>query len=364
MLYRVLRPLLFRVDAEEAHEQVTALLRAAASTRPAARVLRAAFAYEDPILETTVAGLRFANPLGLAAGFDKGGTLVGAMGLLGFGHVEVGTVTPRPQPGNPRPRLFRLPEDEALVNRMGFNSPGAAAVAERLRSAPRAAKDEAVPVIGVNLGKNRDTPLDRAADDYLAAFVGLAPLADYVAVNISSPNTPGLRSLQDAAVVRALLGGLVDANRTLPRQRPIFIKISPDETEAQVEAVVAAGAEAGAAGFIATNTTLERAGVRGRRAGEAGGLSGVPLAHRARQVVAQVYRLTGGALPVIGVGGVRDAESAYALVCAGASLVQLYTGLVYGGPALPAAIMRGLVGLLRRDGYRSVQDAVGASARS
>jgi dihydroorotate dehydrogenase len=324
------------------------------------------------------------------------------MALLGFGHVEVGTVTPRPQPGNARPRLFRLPEDRALINRLGFNSPGMLAVARRLRDHRRPTADHRPPttedrrlkiedsnvsvdellpsilyplssnnssvvgrrssvVIGVNIGKNRDTPLDRAAEDYLAVFVALAPLADYVAINISSPNTPGLRLLHERAALEELLGALAAANRYLAR--PLFLKVSPDETPAQIEQVVQAGCEAGIAGFIATNTTIARPGLRSPRAGEAGGLSGWPLAAAAQDTAARIYRLVGGRLPVIGVGGIASAEDAYARIRAGASLVQLYTGLVYEGPGLVRAINRGLAQLLRRDGLASLAEAIGADQR-
>ena len=367
MLYRLLKPLLFRLDAERAHKLVTELLRFAAGIPLAPQLLRAFFSYDDPILATTCAGLRFANPVGLAAGFDKRGALIEPLALLGFGHIEIGTVTPRPQPGNPRPRLLRLPEDRALINRLGFNSPGMLAVARRLRDhrPPTTEPQMSVVggpssvVVGVNIGKNRDTPLERAVDDYLAAFMALAPLADYVVVNISSPNTPGLRRLHERAVLEELLGILGAANRRLDQPRPLFLKISPDETPAQIEDVVRAGCNTGIAGFIATNTTLGRTGLRSPLAGEAGGLSGQPLAPAAQAAVAQIYRLAGGRRPVIAAGGIASAVEAYARIRAGASLVQLYTGLIYEGPGLVRTINRGLARLLRRDGFSSVAEAVG-----
>jgi dihydroorotate dehydrogenase len=376
MLYSLLKPLLFSLDAERAHELVTGLLRLAARAPVMPQLLWALYSYDDPILATNCAGLRFANPLGLAAGFDKRAALVGPMALLGFGHVEVGTVTPRPQPGNARPRLFRLPEDRALINRLGFNSPGMVAVARKLQVASRksqvASRARAWPsttcdlrpatcVVGVNLGKNRDTPLDRAAEDYLAAFVALAPLADYVTVNISSPNTPGLRLLHERAALEGLLGALAAANRRLAR--PLFLKVSPDETPAQIEQVVRAGCEFGIAGFIAVNTTIARGELRSTGAGETGGLSGRPLAAVAQDMVTRIYRLVGGRLPVVGVGGIASAEDAYVRIRAGASLVQLYTSLVYEGPGLVRTINRGLARLLRRDGFVSVAEAVGADNR-
>ena len=375
MLYQLLKPLLFRLDAERAHELIGGLLRATATT-PLLGALRAIYAYEDPILAAECAGISFRNPIGLAAGFDKRGVLIAPMAALGFGHVEVGTVPPRAQPGNERPRLFRLPQDRALINRLGFNSPGMVAVARRLRDERPTTNDQrpkkgfrssliARPsspvVVGVNIGKNRTTPLERAAEDYLAAFVALAPLADYVAVNISSPNTPGLRRLHERAALEQLLGELSAVNRRLARPRPIFLKISPDESPAQVAEVVWAGQAAAIAGFIATNTTLARPGLYSPLAGEIGGLSGRPLAARSRATIAQIRALTGGTLPIAGVGGIASAEDAYAHIRAGASLVQLYTGLIYEGPGLIYRIKRGLVDLLRRDGYQSIAEAVGGS---
>src|SRR6266542_2339749 len=336
MLYTLLRPLLFRLDAERAHHLICGLLRAVAGA-PALPVLRALYTYDDPILRIGCAGLEFQNPLGLAAGFDKRAELIAPMAALGFGHVEVGTVTPRAQPGNDRPRMFRLPEDRALINRLGFNSPGMVAVARRLRDERRKTKDErhllgrrpsslvlrpSSAVVGVNIGKNRATPLERAVEDYAAAFVALAPLADYVAINISSPNTPGLRRLHERAALDELLGELVRLNRRLKQQRPLFLKVSPDESPAQLEQVVGATCAAGIAGFIATNTTLSRDGLVSPLAGEAGGLSGRPLAERARQTVATIFGLTAGRMPIVGVGGVVSGAEAYARIRAGASLVQ------------------------------------------
>lgn len=359
LLYHLLRPLLFRLDAERAHDAVTAMFRAASRMPLLPRLISALHAYDDPTLAVEWAGLRFAHPLGVAAGFDKRADLVDALALLGFSHVEVGTVTPRPQPGNPRPRLFRLPEDLALINRLGFNSPGMVAVAQALR-----ARRLRNVIVGVNIGKNRDTPLERAVEDYAATFVALAPLADYVAVNISSPNTPGLRRLHERAALEDLLRELMRLNRNLPHPRPIALKVSPDETPEQIEAVVRAGCEAGVAAFIATNTTLVREGLHSRLASETGGLSGRPLAPRARQVIGAIYRLTRGAPPVIGVGGILTAEDAYLHIRAGARLIQLYTGMVYAGPAIARDIKRSLAHRLRRDGFASVAEATGADAAS
>ncbi|HEU4329083.1 MAG TPA: quinone-dependent dihydroorotate dehydrogenase [Roseiflexaceae bacterium] len=353
MIYQLLKPLLFRLDAERAHDLVSGLLGTVGRTPLAAAALRALCAYEHPALQTTCAGLPFRNPVGLAAGFDKRAALIKPMALLGFGHLEVGTVTPRPQPGNPQPRMFRLPEDRALINRLGFNSPGLREVAARLRAARRPPL-----VVGVNIGKNRDTPLERATEDYAAAFVALAPLADYVTVNISSPNTPGLRLLHERAALEELLGALARLNQAQPR--PLLLKVSPDETPAQLDQVVAAAMASGADGFVATNTTLGRDGLRGTARGEAGGLSGQPLTERARAVIAHLADATGGRLPIIGVGGVANAAEAYGHIRAGAALVQLYTGMIYQGPGVVRSIKRGLVELLQRDGYREIGQAVGA----
>ncbi|MGQ9547344.1 MAG: quinone-dependent dihydroorotate dehydrogenase [Roseiflexus sp.] len=356
-LYALIRPLLFRLEAERAHALTTAALRITSRTPLLPRLIRMLYAREDPVLAVDWSGLHFANPVGVAAGFDKRADLVDGLALLGFGHVEVGTVTPRPQPGNPRPRIFRLPEDAALINRLGFNSPGMGMVARALRA--RHTRDV---IVGVNIGKNRDTPLERAVEDYVATFIALAPLADYVAINISSPNTPGLRRLHERAALETLLHELMRLNRALPHPRPIALKVSPDETPEQIEEVVRVGCAAGVAAFIATNTTLARDGLCNRLAIENGGLSGRPLAQRARRVIGAIYRLTRGTPPVIGVGGIATAEDAYQHIRAGARLIQLYTGMVYAGPAIARDIKQGLVYLLRRDGLPSLEEAVGAEA--
>jgi len=371
MLYSLFKPLLFRLEAERAHNLIAGLLRATNHT-PLLGLIRALGDYNDPILAGTCAGMTFQNPLGLAAGFDKRATLIGPMAALGFGHIEVGTVTPRPQPGNERPRLFRLPEDRALINRMGFNSSGMVVVARNLRAYRRNQEPRTkslrgwggsrfavlgYPIVGVNIGKNRTTALERAAEDYCAAFLALAPLADYVTINISSPNTPGLRKLHERPALEALLAEVARLNRSLAR--PLFLKVSPDETHSQLADVVLAGVGAGISGLIASNTTLARGGLHSACAGEIGGLSGRPLHEMARRTIAELFALTDGSLPIIAVGGVASASDAYAHIRAGASLVQLYTGLIYEGPALVYTIKRGLAHLLRRDGFDSVAEAVG-----
>jgi dihydroorotate dehydrogenase len=329
---RTVRPALFRVgggDPEAAHEWTLRRL-AALSRRPAAlAALRARYAVHAP---RTVFGVRFPNPVGLAAGMDKDGIALPAWPALGFGFVEVGTVTAHAQPGNERPRLFRLPGSEAVINRMGFNNAGAAALATRVASLPRPL---GVP-LGISLGKSKTTPLDRAVDDYLASFKALRDHGDYFAINVSSPNTPGLRDLQDREHLDALLSALVG-------ERPILVKIAPDLADRAIAEVLQVCLDRGAAGVIATNTTLARAGLAAadaHRATEGGGLSGRPLTGRAREVVAFVRRETGGALPVIGVGGILDPDDATRMFDAGADLVQLYSGFIYRGPALVRAIAR------------------------
>ncbi|MGW4500792.1 quinone-dependent dihydroorotate dehydrogenase [Micromonospora sp. NPDC004336] len=332
MFERVVRPGLFRIgggDAEAAHEWTLRRL-AGLSRRPAAlAALRARYAVRAP---RTVFGVEFPNPVGLAAGMDKDGAALPAWPALGFGFVEVGTVTAHPQPGNPRPRLFRLPDSEAVVNRMGFNNAGAEALAARLAALPRPL---GVP-LGISLGKSKVTPLDEAVADYLASYRALRGHGDYFAVNVSSPNTPGLRELQDRAHLDALLAALVG-------EKPVLVKIAPDLTDAAIAELLEVCLARGAAGVIATNTTLARDGLAPadrERGGETGGLSGRPLADRAREVVSFVHRETGGRLPIVGVGGILDPDDAARMFDAGAALVQLYTGFIYRGPALPRAVAR------------------------
>ncbi|HLT57714.1 MAG TPA: quinone-dependent dihydroorotate dehydrogenase [Limnochordales bacterium] len=361
--YDCIRPLLWTMDAERAHRLAMALLRRA-SGRPAllARWQRR-WGFSDPALAVELAGMRFQNCLGLAAGLDKDGEAVPALAALGFGFVEVGTVTPRPQPGNPGVRLWRLPAHQALINRMGFNNGGAAALARRLA----AARPQVAVPIGVNIGKNRDTPAEAAAGDYARCLETVYPVADYVVVNVSSPNTPGLRGLQAAPVLAQLLAALREAQVRLAARgdsptRPLFVKVAPDLDAAELDAIVGVCLEQGVAGLIATNTTVTRPGLAGRAAQRPGGLSGAPLFDLSTRVVAALYRRCGGRLPIIGVGGIMSAADAYAKIKAGASLVQVYTGFVYGGPGFPARLLRQLRDLLARDGFRRVADAVGVEA--
>ncbi len=353
MLWSSLRWCLFRFDPETVHRLAHAALHAvpvgfARFRRPAA----------DPSLRTRVLGLDFESPIGLAAGFDKGDASVGGLFGMGFSHVEVGTITPRPQSGNERPRVFRLPEHRALINRMCFNNDGAATCAARLAALPPGAR---MGPVGVNVGKNKVTPNEQALEDYLACIDALHPYADYMVVNISSPNTPGLRQLQEKDALDRLLRGCVARLRERAPGKPLLVKLAPDlEPEALDEAVEVAIA-AGVAGIVATNTTLSRAGVEDDpRAREAGGLSGAPLTARATEVVRRVAQRAAGRVPVIGAGGVMSAEDAYAKIRAGAALVQVYTGFIYGGPGFPSRVNAGLAALLARDGFRSVAEAVGA----
>lgn len=329
---RVVRPGLFRIgggDAEAAHEWTLRRLAALSERTAALSSLRSRYAVQAP---RTVFGVEFPNPVGLAAGMDKDGVALPAWPALGFGFVEVGTVTARPQPGNPRPRLFRLPASEAVVNRMGFNNAGAPALADRLTASTRPL---GVP-LGISLGKSKVTPLDRAVEDYLASYRVLRDHGDYFAVNVSSPNTLGLRELQNRRHLDALLAALVG-------DKPILVKIAPDLTEPAIAEVLDVCLARGAAGIIATNTTIRRDGLEaadGAGKAETGGLSGRPLAGRAREVVAFVHRETDGRLPIIGVGGITSTDGAIRMFDAGASLVQLYTGFIYHGPALVRAIAR------------------------
>jgi len=360
-LYQLLlQPLLFRLDPERAHDLTLGLLQRLAQMPSLLKLWQRWQPLEHAALQTQVAGLHFPNPVGLAAGFDKSATAVAAFQAFGFGFVEVGTVTPRPQVGNPLPRLFRVPADEAVINRMGFNNDGATTVAQRLKLSPGRTP------IGVNLGKNADTPLEQALNDYRACLEELFDVGNYVVVNVSSPNTPGLRALQTHASLRMLLKGVQDCNQALARARqvqprPLFVKIAPDLQPHELDDIVEAAQTCALDGIIATNTTTGREGLTTVIA-EPGGLSGHPLRQRSTGVIRHVYRRAQGHIPIIGVGGIFSAEDAYEKICAGASLVQLYTGLIYRGPGLPHRINVGLERLLQRDGLTHLSQAVGRAA--
>ena len=316
---------------------------------------------DPPELGQQVWGLRFANPVGLAAGFDKDGEALAGLARLGFGSIEIGSVTPRAQPGNPRPRLFRLPEDEAVVNRMGFNSAGSERVAERVRRW-RERRDRSGPLLGVNLGKNRES--EDAGADYAAGVAVFAGLADYLVVNVSSPNTPGVRALQQRDALAALMERVLTARRGAIAAPPLLLKVAPDLSADERYQVAEVALAAGVDGLVVGNTTVSRPpGLRNARRSEAGGLSGRPLFPLSTEALADFHRLTHGRLPLVGVGGIASGHDAYLKIRAGASLVQLYTALVYQGPALIGRIKRELVQFLARDGFHSVAEAVGADHR-
>ncbi len=337
--YPFARSLLFSLDAEHAHELTLASLARLQNTP--LQCLWQQARVEDPV---TLAGLRFPNRVGLAAGLDKNGRCIDGFGAMGFGFIEVGTVTPKPQPGNPKPRMFRLQEAGALINRLGFNNDGLAAF---LRNVRRAHFRAAGGILGLNIGKNAATPIEQAADDYLLCLDGVYSEADYVCINISSPNTQGLRSLQGDGALDALLAVLQERREQLAlrhaRRVPLFVKIAPDLDGAQVAVLAATLARSGIDGVVATNTTLARDAVLGMpHASEAGGLSGRPLRQASERIVAQLRALLGTAFPIVGVGGVMSAADARAKRQAGADLVQVYTGLVYRGPELVGEAARAL----------------------
>ena len=345
MLFRLIRPALFAFSPETAHGWAIRALKSlpAGSRAPA-----------DGPLATQVAGLHFPNPLGMAAGFDKDGEVPDALLGLGFGFAEVGSITPLPQSGNPKPRLFRLQEDRAVINRMGFNNGGAHDAAERL-----AARRDRGGIVGINIGANKDSP-DRIADYGVMARV-MAPLSSYLAVNISSPNTPGLRALQDEGALTDLLATVRDGadEACHGKAPPIFLKVAPDLEPADIDAIARIAIESRLGALIVSNTTIARPPLRSRHSGETGGLSGAPLKDMAQQRLRDFRKATGGAVPLVGVGGIATAEDAWARIRAGASLVQLYSAMVYEGPGIARTITRGLPELMVRDGFSSIAEAVG-----
>ncbi|MEX2583005.1 MAG: quinone-dependent dihydroorotate dehydrogenase [Gemmatimonadota bacterium] len=359
ILYPLARTALFALPAEKAHEIATGAL--ARLPAPARGLLRARNEIRDRRLATSPWGIDLPNPVGLAAGFDKSAAAFNALGALGFGFVEIGTITALPQPGNPRPRLFRLPSDQALLNRMGFNNPGAEAVGKRLEGS------RIETVLGINVGKSKVTPLDRAVDDYLRSIELLEPYARYLVINVSSPNTPGLRELQDAEPLRKLLRAVLGRESHPLRARPpVLLKLAPDLTDPQLDEAVDIAVEEGVSGIVAVNTTISREGLRTPASAVArlgaGGISGAPVRERAEAVVRRIFRRTGGTLPIVGVGGIFSADDAWKRIRAGASLVQLYTGFVYGGPGIVRRINAGLLERLDRYGFATVADAVGTGA--
>lgn len=360
----ILRRAAFRMDPERAHE---AALRALQAGGPMLAAGAGWMTRRDATVGQQLMGLEFPSPVGLAAGYDKYGRAVRAWGRLGFGFAEIGTVTARPQPGNPKPRLFRLPDDEAIVNRMGFNNDGAAITARRIADARRGA-GAGIP-IAVNIGKSKVTPLERAAEDHLASFRLLRGVADMVVVNVSSPNTPGLRELQDRDHLTAILGALRDEDASMRRYdgrapMPFLVKLAPDLPDAQIEDAVDLAGELGLAGVVLTNTTISREGLRNPDApgaSEQGGLSGPPVRERARAAVRVAARRAGGGLVIIGVGGIMDADDAWDRLAGGASLVEVWTGLVYRGPSIARDITLGLMQRMRDEGVSHISELIGSA---
>ncbi|WP_211747661.1 quinone-dependent dihydroorotate dehydrogenase [Paenibacillus sp. Marseille-Q4541] len=364
MLYRNFgKPFFFAMDAEKAHHLVIGGLNKAGRVPGGANLLRSMYRVRETAdLATDLFGLHFPSPVGLAAGLDKNGEAVAGFSSIGFGFMEVGTVTPEAQPGNDKPRLFRLPQDEALVNRMGFNNQGAAAMATKLS----ALKDRPIP-IGINIGKNKVTANEDAPLDYRKCIQMLYPYADFFVVNISSPNTPDLRSLQHGSELSELLAAVMDQMKKESQKsgasKPVLVKIAPDVTEVELKYMVDTISKSGVSGIIATNTTISREGLTHENAKETGGLSGKPLRDRSTEIISQIYRQTGGKLPIIGSGGIFTSKDAYDKIKAGASLVEIYTALIYEGPEINQRLHAGLRELLRKDGYRHISEAVGADHR-
>ncbi|MDG3011160.1 quinone-dependent dihydroorotate dehydrogenase [Rhodococcus sp. D2-41] len=352
-MYRLLLRVMFLMSPERIHHLAFRAMRLVTAWGPLRALVARVLVVDDPVLRTRVLGLDFPAPLGLAAGFDKDAAGVDVWGALGFGYAEVGTVTGQAQPGNPQPRLFRLPADRALINRMGFNNHGAGAAANRLRR-----RGTAVP-IGANIGKTKIVPAAEAVGDYLHSARLLGPLADFLVVNVSSPNTPGLRDLQAVESLRPLLSAVQDAVDV-----PVLVKIAPDLSDEDVDAVADLAVELGIAGIVATNTTIGRSGLRTPdaevRAIGAGGLSGAPVAERSLEVLRRLHARVGGRIVLISVGGIETVDQAWERILAGASLIQGYTGFIYGGPFWMRRIHRGLAAKVREGGFDSIADAVGA----
>ena len=357
---RVIRPALFALDAERAHDLTMAALRQPLIIRSFSHGSNTGI---ERGLAQTVFGLDFANPLGLAAGLDKQGTALAAWPSFGFGFAEIGTVTPRPQPGNPKPRLFRLPADRAIINRLGFNSAGAEGVARNLSHAVRLKADTTTEFrVGINIGKNKDTPNERAAEDYVRTIDVLHRYADYFAINVSSPNTAGLRDLQESQSLRGLVEQAVRRVResSPDREIPVLVKLSPDSAENDLLRSADAAVEGGAAGVIATNTTVARPELRSRATSmEAGGLSGAPLKAAATSACRLLFHHFGTRVPIVGVGGIFTAADAYERIRSGATLVQVYTALIYEGPGMVQEILAGLTARMTGDGFSRIEEAIG-----
>lgn len=366
MIWRsVGRSILFKFPAEWTHHFSMGAFSGISSLPAIPSIFRSQFTVSDPRLETSVFGLNFANPVGLAAGFDKDAKWFPQLANLGFSHVEVGTLTGQAQSGNPKPRLFRLPADKAIINRMGFNNEGADAAARRLAKTPKGSPSD---ILGVNIGKTKVVPVEEATKDYLFSFERLFSYADYFTVNVSSPNTPGLRTLQNREPLIELLSALQNLNAQLASDhevcvKPILLKIAPDLGEGQLEDIVSIVKETKLSGLIATNTTISRDGLQSSAStieeiGN-GGLSGSPLTQRSRDVVSQAFKLADGAFPIIGVGGIMNGDDAWAMIGSGASLLQLYTGFIYGGPSIVKDINRTILRRISELNLNSISEAIG-----
>jgi len=347
---KLIRPALFNFSPETAHDFGIKALKIALSSKFAQNIAAKQFASESRC-EVQRFGLTFKNPLGVAAGFDKNGIVVAQLAALGFGFVEVGTVTFNPQKGNEKPRLFRLTEDKALINRLGFNNEGAPKVVERLKTI------QPNCVLGVNIGKNKDIPNEEATQNYLQSFELAHEIADYIAVNVSSPNTPNLRELQNADNLENLLSALQTRNRELSA-KPLLVKIAPDLSDAEIEAIVDISLKLNLSGIIATNTTVKRENLK-TKTSETGGLSGAPLQNVSNAVIRKIYRYSNGKLPIVGVGGVFSAEDAFEKIASGACLVQAYTGFIYQGFSFARDVNRGLVRILKEKGFDNLDEAIG-----
>ncbi|MDP6308217.1 MAG: quinone-dependent dihydroorotate dehydrogenase [SAR324 cluster bacterium] len=378
-LYRQLRPFLFAGDAEKVHERMLTSVEFISKIPGFLPLLRSQFLDENPLLRTKLFVKTINNPIGLAAGFDKDGRIHPALFALGFGFVEIGTVTPRPQEGNPRPRLFRLREDHAVINRMGFNNQGAWKMAERLVANTLKIKSAdadifelsedypaniASGMLGINIGKNKDTSLEKATDDYVSALSTLHPFAEYFTLNISSPNTEDLRNLQEKEALRILLDSVCarrdELDRNHSRNTPLLVKLAPDMDQDALGNTIRVIQEFSIQGVIATNTTIERPELKSKYRTETGGLSGKPLLKRSTAMIRTLFAELGADIPIIGVGGIFNGADAYEKIKAGAAAVQIYTALIYEGPGLVWKVKAELANLLERDGYKSVSEAIGA----
>jgi dihydroorotate dehydrogenase len=378
-LYRQLRPFLFAGDAEKVHERMLSSVEFISKIPGFLPLLRKVFVEENPLLRTQLFDKTLNNPIGLAAGFDKDGRIHPALFALGFGFVEIGTVTPHAQKGNPRPRLFRLPEDQAVINRMGFNNQGAWKMAERLVAKTLKIKSADADLfevsgdypanissgmLGINIGKNKDTTLENATDDYVSALSTLHPFADYFTLNISSPNTKDLRNMQEKEALRILLDSVCarrdELDRNHSRNTPLLVKLAPDLDEDALKNSVRVMQEFSIQGVIATNTTVARPVLKSKYRTETGGLSGKPLQKRSTEMIRTLFAELGTDIPIIGVGGIFNGADAYEKIKAGAAAVQIYTALIYEGPGLVRKVKAELADLLERDGYKSVSEAVGA----